>query len=177
MKQTIFARLGAAAVLSAGVLMIGPAAAPAAAFPGDLVCPALNTNNYAPGLSLLPKDTDFTTDVLLGPCVSATHPAITAGTAHFTGTGSLSCIAGSSNTFDATYHWNDGTSTVVRYSLTINLKPGGQTVLTQLGTVISGVFLGDTASNTNVGVTTDLLGCLSPGGVQSVTGPVTLTLL
>jgi hypothetical protein len=84
---------------------------------------------------------------------------------------------GSPGAYNIVYHWNDGSSSTVRYTLTIDAKPDGQTVLTTLGTVISGVFTGDTASHTTLAITTNLLGCLSPGGVTSVSGPIVVTFL
>ncbi|MGW8064247.1 hypothetical protein ACVV2G_18720 [Streptomyces ziwulingensis] len=177
MVKKLVARLSALGLLVSGLLVAGPGAGSASALPGDLACPALQTVTYNPGLTLLPQQVSFDSNLVLGPCVSATHPSITGGTGSFQGTGSLSCVGGSPGAFNIVYHWNDGSSSTVRYTLTIDLKPGGQTVLTTVGTVISGVFAGDTASHTTLAVTTDLLGCLSPGGITSLSGPIVVTFL
>ncbi|MGW0933057.1 hypothetical protein [Streptomyces sp. NPDC002644] len=169
--------MSASALLLGGLLVAGPGAGSASALPGDLTCPALQTVTYNPGLTVLPQQVTFDSDIVLGPCVSVTHPSITGGTGSFQGTGSLSCVGGNPGAFNVVYNWNDGSSSTIRYTLTIDLKPGGQTVITTVGTVISGVFTGNTASHTTLAVTTDLLGCLSPGGITSLSGPIVLTLL
>ncbi|MFH8755927.1 hypothetical protein [Streptomyces atroolivaceus] len=177
MLKRITARFSALVLLLGGLLFAGPGVTGASALPGDLTCPALQTVTYNPGLTLLPQPVSFNSNLVLGPCVSLTHPSITGGTGSFQGTGPLSCVGGSPGAYNIVYNWNDGSNSTVRYTLTLDLKPGGQTVLTTIGTVISGVFAGDTASHTTLAITTDLLGCLSPGGITSVSGPIVVTFL
>ncbi len=93
------------------------------------------------------------------------------GTGSFRGTDPLSCVGGSPGAYNTVHNWNDGSSSTVRHTRTLDLKPGGQTVLTTVGTVISGVLVGDTAGRTTLAIATDLLDCLSPGGITSVSGP------
>lgn len=161
---------------AAGVTAVATDSASAVpAAPGDLVCPAWQAVQYSPGLTLTPQQVDFTSDLTLGPCVSLSHPTITSGTGHFEGSGMLSCLTGSPGSYDIVYEWNNDSKSTVRYTFTIDAKPAGETVLTAVGTVISGPFAGDVASHTTLAITTDATGCLQPGGISSLAGPIVVT--
>ena len=59
----------------------------------------------------------------------------------------------------------------------INLKPDGETVFVLTGTVTGGLFAGETVVQTKILLSTDLTACLTPQGLTSVSGPITLTVI
>lgn len=141
----------------------------------DISCPlGTQVGTYSPGLTLLPREVGFTATGTLASCVSPAHPEITGGNFASSGRGSLSCLTGStSNT--TVYHWNTGQNSTVVGDFAVNLKPGGTTVLVLVGTVTAGLFEGATVAQTKVMPATNLPDCLTPQGLTSVSGPVSLT--
>ncbi|MEU6481047.1 hypothetical protein ABZ858_30050 [Streptomyces sp. NPDC047017] len=151
------------------------AAAPSGAALVDVVCPVgSNISTYTPGLTYTSKPTHFTATGQVSGCVSLSNPALTGANLSAAGDGTASCTSGSfSNT--TVYHWNTGQSSTVVGTGSINLKPDGETVFVLTGTVTSGPFTGATVLQTKVLLSTDLLACLTPGGLTSIAGPITLT--
>jgi hypothetical protein len=74
-----------------------------------------------------------------------------------------------------TFTWNTGQTSVFSYNRTIT-RVGGNTVITLIGAITQGLFAGDTAVEVIVGPTPDTLKCLTPPGITSVFGAVTLTI-
>ncbi|MER7195397.1 hypothetical protein [Streptomyces flaveolus] len=175
-KRRAIVALAASVLTAAGATAVAPDTASAVpTAPGDLVCPAWQTVQYSPGLTLTPQQVAFTSNLTLGPCVSLRHPTITSGTGHFEGSGMLSCLTGSPGSYDIVYQWNNGSKSTVRYTFTIDAKPAGETVLTAVGSVINGPFTGAIASHTTLAITADATGCLQPGGISSLAGPIVVT--
>lgn len=141
----------------------------------DISCPlGTQVGTYNPGLTLIPREIDFTSTGTLAACLSPSHPEITGGEFTASGSGTASCLTGSvSNT--TVYHWNTGQHSTVVGSFSVNLKPGGTTVLVLVGTVTSGLFQGATAAQTKVLPATNLADCLTPEGLTSVSGPISFT--
>lgn len=159
----------------AGSGAVVPAAAAASATVVDVNCPlGTQVGTYSPGMTLLPRQIEFTATGTLGACVSPSHPEITGGTFTSLVVGTFSCLSGSTSNI-STYHWNNGQSSVVEGGFEVNLKPGGTTVLILTGTVIDGLFEGATVVQTKVLPATDLVACLTPEGLTSVSGTASFT--
>lgn len=150
-------------------------AAPASAVVVDVNCPlGTQVGSYSPGMTLLPRQIEFTATGTLGGCMAPTHPEITGATFTSLVVGTFSCLSGSTSNI-STYHWNNGQSSVVRGGFEVNLKPGGTTVLVLTGTVTEGLFQGATVVQTKVLPATDLVACLTPEGLTSVSGTASFT--
>jgi hypothetical protein len=164
-----------AGILAAGTAMSPAVAAPAASAVVDVSCPlGTQVGSYSPGMTLLPRQIEFTATGTLGACVSPSHPEITGATFTSLVVGTFSCLSGSTTNV-STYHWNNGQSSVVHGGFEVNLKPGGTTVLVLTGTVTEGLFQGATVVQTKVLPATDLLACLTPEGLTSVSGTASFT--
>jgi hypothetical protein len=139
-------------------------------------CPiGTETVNFNPGLTFVPRPTSVHVDGTLGPCVSTSNPAINNATFTINGAGTGSCLA---SNFDTTMvvDWNDGPNSVIRYFLTVNIKPAGETIFVSLGEVQSGQFAGALVVRATVETTVDATKCLTTG-VTTASGPATLTLV
>lgn len=164
-----------AGILAAAVVGVSPASAAPAVV--DVNCPlGTQVGSYSPGMTLLPRQIEFTATGTLGGCVSPSHPEITGATFTALVVGTFSCLSGSTSNL-STYHWNNGQSSVVEGGFEVNLKPGGTTVLILTGTVVEGLFEGATVIQTKVLPATDLLACLTPEGLTSVSGTASFTAL
>ena len=164
------------AVLLGLVVLFIPCARPAHAATTDLTCTGTSTMTFQPGLLLTPQTVAVTTNEILSPCESV-NTAITSGTSDRGVTQTLSCatvLAGVPRTI--TYQWSNGESSVVSYNIATN-DVGGQTTITATGTVVSGIFAGDTAVEQTVFVTPGALQCLTPPGLTALgPGAVVLTI-
>lgn len=141
----------------------------------DLVCPAGSIDVvYQPGLTLVSRPTTVTVTILSGPCTSS-DPTLHSGVASASGSGNLSCLTGGGSGVDV-FHWNNGATSTIAFSDIIAARPLGETIGVFNGTVTSGQFAGDTFVGQTDALTLDLLGCLSPGGVTTNSGPFTMTL-
>ncbi|GAA2118604.1 hypothetical protein GCM10009759_66030 [Kitasatospora saccharophila] len=111
-------------------------------------------------------------------CLSASHPAITAGTISGGGTApELTCaVLEQPSSGSSTIAWNDGSHSAYTYSTALGPGTSGTQVLTVTGTVASGTFTGDGLLITVVFANADLTACDSPGGLTSRSGPATLLL-
>jgi hypothetical protein len=72
--------------------------------------------------------------------------------------------------------WNSGANSVIRYNLTVNIKPAGETVFVSEGEVVSGQFAGAQVVRTTVEATLDALKCLTVQGVMTASGPTALVI-
>jgi hypothetical protein len=165
-----------AGILTAAGMAVSPASAtPASSAVVDVSCPlGTQVGSYSPGMTLLPRQIEFTATGTLGACVSPSHPEITGATFTSLVVGTFSCLSGSTSNV-STYHWNNGQSSTVRGGFEVNLKPGGTTVLVLTGTVTEGLFQGATVVQTKVLPSTDLVACLTPEGLTSVSGTASFT--
>lgn len=174
-------RLAVAAGLlaTAGVVSSPPATA-APVVEQDLLtlvsCP-LGTEavTFQPGLTYTPKPTNVHIEGTMGPCSSLSNPLISSATFTVNGSGTASCLAAQ---FDSTMvvDWNDGPNSVIRYNITINAKPNGESVFISEGEVVSGQFAGAQVVRTTADVTLEVTKCLTEDGLEHASGPVTLTL-
>lgn len=165
-----------------GVLLgaLGPVSAagaqPAAAAPaGGVSCPVgSQVGTYSPGLTYEARHVAFQASGTVSGCVDLSGNRITGASFTAAGQGTASCASGSvSNT--TTYRWSNGRTSTVTGTAAINLKPNGVTVLVLTGTVKSGLFTGATVVQTKTLLNSDLTACLTPQGLTSVGGPVSLT--
>ncbi|MEV0598813.1 hypothetical protein AB0I82_05845 [Streptomyces sp. NPDC050315] len=143
----------------------------------DITCPlGSSESRYTPGLTLNPQDTSVTEEGHVSGCVGPGARDITG--AFFAGeaSGTASCLGGKFSG-PTTFHWNNHSSSVIRGTGEINLKPNGNTVLVKTGEVVSGQFEGATIVLTKELLSTDLTACLTRQGVTSVSGPISLTVV
>ncbi|MBD0745996.1 hypothetical protein BG418_30645 [Streptomyces sp. CBMA152] len=142
----------------------------------DLTClVGSQTGHYQPGLTFTPRPTSFTGQGSVSGCVDLTGHGITGASFTTQGSGTASCLTGTVSS-RTTYYWSDGRSSAVRNTGAIEVKPNGITVLVLTGTVESGEFTGATVVQTKTLLSTDLTACLTPQGLTSAGGPVTVTL-
>ncbi|MFI8992616.1 hypothetical protein [Streptomyces sp. NPDC053542] len=141
----------------------------------DISCPVgSQVGTYTPGLTYEPRDVAFRTSGNVSGCVDLSGSGISGASFSAVGQGRANCLAGSlSNT--STYRWNNGQTSTVRGTVTIGLRPNGVRVMVLTGTVESGLFTGATVVQTKVLLNSDLTACLSPEGLTSVGGPISLT--
>ncbi|MFF4344199.1 hypothetical protein ACFY00_30265 [Kitasatospora sp. NPDC001540] len=168
--------------LSAAVCLlasIGLLASPAhAAGVLDTTCtpPSSSTTTYSPPLTLTPQPSSSTLSYQFGPCVSLSQPAVTSGTSTRTNPASsrscLDLLGVSAGTLTIT--WNTGQTSTLSVNVT-STRAGAALVVTQTGTVTSGLFAGDTVVITQTGPAADVLLCTAGlGTVPSIYGLLTL---
>ncbi|MEU6105933.1 hypothetical protein, partial [Streptomyces flaveolus] len=142
----------------------------AAAADGLVSCPlGVQNTSYTPGLTFTAPapHVDVDSTGTLGPCVSLDLQH-TAGTYHFTGSGNLNCLGGSSAGSGKIVWTNPGTTpSRFTFTSTLALRPDGTTVLVSTGPVTSGDYAGHTITNTVVITSTDVLACTTPSGLTS----------
>ncbi|GHE14483.1 hypothetical protein [Streptomyces alanosinicus] len=143
---------------------------------GDISClVGSQTGHYQPGLAYTVRPTSFTGQGSVSGCVDLTGHGITGATFTTKGSGTASCLTGTVSSL-TTYYWSNGRSSTVKNTGAIEVKPDGITVLVLTGTVESGQFNGSTVVQTKTLLSTDLTACLTPQGLTSAGGPVTVTL-
>jgi hypothetical protein len=148
----------------ATTLAVGPAHATGDGTPLPLVvCTGSQTTTYTPPLGPLPR----TTAVGTGEGLTCTGGSFSTGTATASFIEQASCLVpplagGTVPPADViTYHWNDGHSSTITYTVTTVVHAANQTVVTAAGTVTSGYLLGAVAEREDITVDLDVLGCLS----------------
>jgi hypothetical protein len=175
-RPSVRSRLAATSV-GALLAAAGLAAAPASADdPTPLVsCTGTYASTYTPGLTSTPKPTTFAAHGTLGPCVSGLGPDFASAEIETGGSGDLSCVAGGNTSGTGTLTWAGGQESEFSHTGLVSLRPLGITVLVIDGTITDGALDGATFVWTVTFVTLDLLNCLTPQGVTSMSGPTTLT--
>jgi hypothetical protein len=160
------------------VAAAGSASATAAGLATLVACPlGTEATTFTPGLTFVPRPTSVHVEGTLGGCVSTTNPSINNATFTIDGHGTASCLL---PTFDSTMvvvDWNSGANSVIRYTLTVNIKPGGETVFVSVGQVVSGQFAGAAVVRATVEATLDVAKCLTGDGVRHASGPAALALV
>ncbi|MFC7304500.1 hypothetical protein ACFQVC_09780 [Streptomyces monticola] len=166
--------LGALLAMLGTVSVTG--ARPASAAPlVDITCPmGSQVGTYSPGLTYEPREVAFEANGNVSGCVDLSGNGIAGASFSGAGHGTASCVTGSVSN-STTYHWSNGRHSVVTGTGAINVKPNGITVLVLTGTVTSGLFTGATVVQTKALLNSDLTACLTPEGLTSVGGPITLT--
>jgi len=141
-------------------------------------CVGTEITTYSPGLLLTPQMTTRHSDTIFSPCVSS-DPSIVAGTVSETASTTLSCLAllgGPPGAITTLITWNTGDTSA--WHNIVNVQSlGGELIVLQTGTIVSGPFTGATA----VGLTTltapPVIPCLAPPGLTRLVGAVTLTIV
>lgn len=178
----VLSTLRSVAVTVATVTLVGAglssAAAPASADdpePQVVSCVGTYASTYTPGLTSTPKPTSFAAHGTLGPCVSGLGPDYASAEIETGGAGDLSCVAGGNTSGTGTLTWAGGQESEFTHTGLVSLRPLGVTVLLIDGTITDGPLEGATFVWTVTFVALDLLNCLTPQGVTSMSGPTTLT--
>lgn len=140
-----------------------------------ITCLGSQTTTYEPGLTFQERPTTFTVTGTLSSCSSPTNPQIVSGTFSSKGEGSFSCVTGSA-VLTSVIKWNTGQSTTVQIGFNLNAKPNGTTVLVSLGQVADGLFRGGVYLAPKVLTSPNLLGCATPEGMLTASGPVSVTI-
>ncbi len=166
--------------LAAAVTM-SVTAAPGTATANDLTplvsCPGgFETVTFNPGLTFIPRPNSVHVDGFLAPCVSTSNPEITSATFIVDGAGTGSCLLSDFHT-TMVVDWSAGPNSVIRYDVTVNVKPAGQTVFITVGRVHSGQFAGANILRSTVELTADAAKCATQEGVQTAFGPANLTVI
>ncbi|MCS0636984.1 hypothetical protein NX801_15205 [Streptomyces sp. LP05-1] len=166
-----------AALLAAFLLPVSSAQAAPAKAAATVVCTGGQAQHYSPPLGPLPRSTQVGISESL-TCLGS--PFLTgAATASFTE--SASCLipppAGTIPPADViTYHWSDGQSSTITYTLTTVVRAANQTIVTSAGTVTSGYAQGSVVEREVVTVDLDVLGCLA-SSVDQQNGSEVLTIV
>jgi hypothetical protein len=140
------------------------------------VPPSSAATTYTPPVTLTPQNVTISSTTQYGPCTSLSHPAITSGirarTTTDPGQTCLDLLESGSLTFTIT--WNTGQTSTISAKRTSTLA-GTTLIVTNTGTVTSGLFTGSTVVQTNTGAAPDVLLCTAGlGTVSSTYAAVTL---
>ncbi len=142
----------------------------------DLSCPVGGeTATYSPGITNTPQSTTVKVDGSHTTCLSLSDPTIHSAGYNLTIQRDFSCVDFTVPIFDIKYIFNNGKSSTVHYVTSETANVEGEIVITSVGTVTSGEFVGDMAIRTITDTTLSPEQCLTTQGVTSVTGVVTLT--
>lgn len=179
LKSRATAALSALLLAMAGLSL--SAAAPAQAAVDLVTCPlGTESTTYSPGLkypTTPAPNVSFNATGTVGPCVSLdlNH---TSGAVSFTGSGPLNCLGGNSSGTGA-IDWANAGAATTHFAFTggLSLRPNGVTVLLLTGTVTSGDYAGHKLVATITLLSTDITACLSPSGLTSSSGPITITIV
>jgi len=164
--------LAAAGVLFTALVPLAPAAHAVA----DITCAGTETQMFSPGLRLTPQAETLTVHSIYNPCVSTGDPSITFGTTDFSISLPLSCLdlpRSSSGTMP--FNWSNGSQSTFSFNR-IATTVGGELVVSETGVITAGEFFGDTVQRTVTGPTLNTLQCVSPPGITSRTGVVSLVI-
>ncbi|MFI9005856.1 hypothetical protein ACIGNX_01315 [Actinosynnema sp. NPDC053489] len=158
-------------VTSALTLVVSGPAAPASAGVLDVTCipPSSQSATYTPPLTATSQNVTVSVTTQYGPCASLSNPAITSGSRTRTlsspGLSCLDLLGSGSTTFTIT--WNTGQTSTVASNFTATTV-GAALVVTDTGTVTSGLFTGSTVVQTLTGPAADVLLCTA--GLGTVSG-------
>lgn len=134
-------------------------------------CLGVNSIDFEPGLSVLPRKTriggagDYR-------CTSAV-PGLTSARSVIHGGGTNGCFTSEATTVE-TVTWNTGEKSVVVYPLGNVTQVAGQAVVLVMGKVVSGKFRGRAVASPGLQLTADVPACATDGGVRRITGPSAL---
>lgn len=166
------AGIGAAVALPAAPAQAAPERAAA-----TVICTGGVASSYSPPLGPLP----LTTTVGITEELTCLGGPFLTGVATASFTEQASCLLpppmGTILPADViTYHWSNGQSSTITYTLTTVAHVGNQSILTAAGTVTSGYAQGSVVEREVVVVDLDVLGCLA-SGIDEQRGSETLTIL
>lgn len=165
--------------LLAGVIValaIVPGRAAPAAYGAPLPvlsCQGTETLTYQPPLTNTPKPTQVNYAIDLNQCLLG---GVTSGESHGSFTVSTSCTTISllPPAFSDTYQWSNRTSSTVTYTAPVVTTVNGTVIVTDTGTVASGLDQGAVANETTALLQPNLSACAGKG-VSQLTGPYALT--
>ncbi len=164
-------------VSASALLVLGPAGT-ASAGVLDVTCtpPSSETVTYTPPLTTAPQAVTINSTTQYGPCVSLSNPAISSGSRTRTllipGRTCLDLLNSGSTTF--TIVWNTGQTSTISSNFT-STTVGAALVVTDTGTVTSGLFAGSTVVQVLTAPATDVLLCTAGlGTVSSIYSVITL---
>ena len=141
----------------------------------DVTCGGTDQITYSPGLLLQTQTVEFSETDLYGPCTSS-DPAITSGSGQISSELPTSCLTPLlAGTFTYTLTWNTGKTSQFLLT-TVNTVAGGITTSVASGNVTAGEFQGDTVKAVLTYAQLNLLQCLSPPGITSQAGVLTLVI-
>jgi hypothetical protein len=153
----------------------GLAAAPAAyGAPSSLLsCQGTETLTFQPPLTNTPKGTQVHYAIDLDLCLSG---GVTSGESQGSFTVSASCTTISllPPAFSDTYQWSNHTSSTVTYTAPVETLGNGTVIVTDTGTVTSGLDQGAVANETTTLPQPSVAACAGTG-VSQLTGPYVLT--
>lgn len=167
-----------ALTMGAGIAFVGPAQADS-----PIVCTGNSPGTYSPPLGPTPTETTVQLTELLGTADDGTCTGpFTAGSAEATFDETASCLLPPASSLllsppdVLTYHWNDGQTSTITYTLTSVAFVGAQTIVTSAGTVTAGYGTGRTATRVKVAARLDVVRCLTTGiATQSAVMTLTIT--
>ncbi|MER8062832.1 MULTISPECIES: hypothetical protein [unclassified Streptomyces] len=176
-NRRILSLIGGAA-LTGGLVFAAPATAQASVV--DVSCGPLGTSDtvtFTPGLHLFNAPTKSAGGATYSR-VSLGDPTIIGGsyTSPTSGSFIASCLDPlSDNAGYFTIPWNNGKSSTGYFTVTNNVV-AGEFVEAAVGTITSGEFTGDTATVDHIYSAPNELECLSPSGLTSLNGSITILL-
>jgi hypothetical protein len=143
-------------------------AAPAQAAAVNVVCFGTQNVALSPGMLLLtPRDVMFTVNDNYSPCVSASRPRVTSAQSHrsWLGKGVACMVAPRTASLSKELTWNNGQTSTFTFNQ-IATSVGGNSVITEFGSITAGMFAGATAVETVSGPANSL-DCLSSRGLTN----------
>lgn len=138
-----------------------------------LSCQGTETLTYQPPLTNTPEPTRVGYDINLNHCLLG---GVTSGVSQGSFTVSTSCTTISllPPAFSDTYQWSNRTSSTVTYTAPVVTTVNGTVIVTDTGTVASGLDQGAVANETTALLQPNLSACAGEG-VSQLTGPYALT--
>ena len=144
------------------------AGTPAQAAAVNVVCFGTQNVALSPGMLLLtPRDVMFTVNDIYSPCVSASRPRVTSARSHrsWLGRGVACMVVPRTASLSKELTWNNGQTSTFRFNQ-IATSVGGNSVITEFGSITAGLFAGSTAVETVSGPANSL-DCLSNRGLTN----------
>lgn len=160
------------------ILVIGPARPAGAAGATVLTCAGTQEVTIKPGLRLQPRDVKVTITTTYSGCVAPGMPELSSGASQASSfmVPQASCLGPLVELGPGAkvIQWNIRPTSTFSFNR-IGSNVGGSTVVTEAGTISSGLFAGSSALEVVVSPALNLLACLSSKGVTSRLGAVTFT--
>ena len=161
------------------LLALGLVLLPGAASAADVVqCLGTKTVGYSPGLTLTPRATLVTVTNDFTTCTGASDPAVASAFGEHSNMDTANCtdvLGGAPGIQHSVLLWNTGDTSTFSYTVSAQ-RIGAVVVVTQTGEITAGLFEGATAVAVGSLVSSNVLGCLAPGGVTEYSGPALLTI-
>lgn len=168
-------------VVVAGAMLSTPAAPVHAQGLALLACNGHNSTTFSPGITNQLQDVTYVGDDTFACTPPAGNTELTGGTVHVTVPNSpLTCsllIAPGIEDRVVPYNWNDGEQSSITYTLAAVVTTGGDIVITETGSVTSGLYRGYPSVLVTTLFDGILNNCGTDEGQVSVAGQETLTIL